>query len=1068
MKRFHHRAVWARLRVSRKADLSQPVIEQVSKCEECGAELKATAPGGLCPRCLFGMGLRLTDSEAGETIPKSGDTRKEPAERPRHFGDYELLEEIARGGMGVVYRARQISLDRIVAVKMLLFGQFSSDQFVRRFKAEAEAAAALQHPNIVAIHEIGEHDGQHYFSMNYVEGRDLAEIVRERPMPSREAATLLQVLARAVHYAHQRGVLHRDLKPSNVLIDSSGQPRLTDFGLAKRFENGADLSTTGQILGSPNYMPPEQAAPDRGPVSPASDVYSLGAILYHLVTGRAPLVAESLESTVLAVLHSEPISPRLLNNDVPRDIETICLKCLEKNPQRRYASAEALAEDLDLYLRGEPIHARPIGAFEKLGRWCRRKPALAAAIALLGLIAVGSALTANHLSQLHQTSRWNNYVSEMSRAQYEWQQRNFAEAFFYLQRQIPNGDGPDLRGFEWRHLWNLTRGNCSSRLPLHTDVVGWLGFSADSESLATFRWDSTNALQIWDVQNQRTRWSLRNATSVGGFSSGGEMFAAGTADNSIATYDAKTGRRLSFIPHAGEIVAFAPQARYVVTMDASRVLTVRTFQPERVLMSLTNAARRNFDVGRGAPVAISPDGQQLALIRAGDPSEAKDRGIEIWSTATGTLEKYLPHARQIRTIQFAPAGQKLAIADGGGVVLLWNWKTGKAENIKAHDLPVQSLAFSADGQTLATGGTDETIRLWDLRTLQAKPAVFDGQMGAVWSLAFSPDQKLLASGSRDMPINFWNLQRLPSPTAITNLNSEKIGNFTFSPDGKFMAAGCKDDCARVWEVATREEKYRLPGVSQAVAFTRSGKLLLVADANGVSQWWELKSGARRPVRSYGELGEITSVDFSPDRRTAALGHKTGSIQLVAVDTGSILGTYEGHRDAVLSVTFAPDGRRFASGSRDKDIRLWDVTVTNRSQQVCTEHKGAVSGLAISGDGRMMASGCSANTIKFWELSHLEKSLGSRSWHRAAIRSLAFSPEGQRLASGSDDHSVKLWDFGTRRELASFEFDSGIQLVAFSPDAKNLAVVTEKGSLHLLQTVTLEEADREAGAFFTRR
>jgi WD40 repeat protein len=273
---------------------------------------------------------------------------------------------------------------------------------------------------------------------------------------------------------------------------------------------------------------------------------------------------------------------------------------------------------------------------------------------------------------------------------------------------------------------------------------------------------------------------------------------------------------------------------------------------------------------------------------------------------------------------------------------------------------------------------------------------------------------------------------------------------------------------RVWEVATLNEKCQLQGVSHAVAFTRSGKLLLVADTNGVSQWWELNSGARRPVRSYGELGEITSVDFSPDRRTAALGHKTGRIQLVAVDTGSVLGIYEGHRDAVLSITFAPDGRRFASGSRDKDIRLWDVAVTNRSQQVCTEHKGAVSGLAISGDGRMMASGCTANTIKFWDLSHLEKSLGSRSWHRAAIRSLAFSPEGQRLASGSDDHSVKLWDFGTRRELASFEFDSGIQLVAFSPDGKNLAIVTEKGALHLLQTVTLEEADLEAGAFYTRR
>src|SRR5262245_32191821 len=244
-----------------------PSVAQSPTCAECGSILSR----GLCPKCLLSAGVDILLNEAAEP---SGAAAATPSVPKGRFGDYELIEEIARGGMGVVYRARQISLDRIVAVKMLLFGQFSSDEFVKRFKAEAEAAAALQHPNIVAIHEIGEHDGTRYFSMDYVAGRNLAEAVREKPMPARKVAELLQVLAQAVHYAHQRGVLHRDLKPSNVLLDVSGHVRLTDFGLAKRVEKNSDLSTNGQMVGSPNYMPPEQASPEHGAVGPASDVYS--------------------------------------------------------------------------------------------------------------------------------------------------------------------------------------------------------------------------------------------------------------------------------------------------------------------------------------------------------------------------------------------------------------------------------------------------------------------------------------------------------------------------------------------------------------------------------------------------------------------------------------------------------------------------------------------------------------------------------------------------------------------------------------------------------------------------
>ncbi|HKX63032.1 MAG TPA: serine/threonine-protein kinase, partial [Verrucomicrobiae bacterium] len=371
-------------------------------CPRCGAP-KSAALAGNCPNCLIGLGTCdvATDQAASESAAS------EISPRLRYLGDYELIEEIARGGMGLVYRARQISLNRMVAVKVLLAGQFADEKFIHRFRREAEAAASLNHPNIVSIHDIGDHEMQPYFSMELIDGRSLSDLVRETSLPARQAAQLLQTIAEAVHFAHERGVLHRDLKPSNVLVDAQGVPHITDFGLAKKVESSvglgadrpskpalADLTLTGQVLGSPNYMPPEQANPKSGPATAASDIYSLGAILYHLLTGRPPHLADTVAQTLRLVMEGDPVPPRLLHPALSRDLETICLKCLEKEPPRRYASARELADELGRFLRDEPIHARPIGPLGRLRRWCQRKPALATSLGagafLLLVIVIGS------------------------------------------------------------------------------------------------------------------------------------------------------------------------------------------------------------------------------------------------------------------------------------------------------------------------------------------------------------------------------------------------------------------------------------------------------------------------------------------------------------------------------------------------------------------------------------------------------------------------------------------------------------------------------------------------------
>lgn len=346
-------------------------------CPECGSALTA-AMDGLCPKCLLQLAQydrQQSDASvsADPTIApgeSSAGVSASPNVKLRYFGDYVLLEEIARGGMGVVYKARQLSLNRVVAVKMVLSGHLASESDIERFRSEAEAAANLDHPGIVPIYEVGVHNGQHYFSMAYVPGESLADKLQRGTLSDREAAKLVKAIAETIHYAHARGVLHRDLKPGNILLDEKGEPRVTDFGLAKQMQGGRQLTATGQALGTPGFMPPEQAT-GKMAIGPAADVYALGAILYAALTGRPPFEADSVLDTLMQVLEREPVSPRELNDQISPDLDCICLHCLEKGADRRYQSAQELADELARFLNGEPIHARPLSAVGHVLRWRR-------------------------------------------------------------------------------------------------------------------------------------------------------------------------------------------------------------------------------------------------------------------------------------------------------------------------------------------------------------------------------------------------------------------------------------------------------------------------------------------------------------------------------------------------------------------------------------------------------------------------------------------------------------------------------------------------------------------------
>src|SRR5205809_1780929 len=385
------------------------MLRVIRICRKCGAKIFSDAPEGLCARCVLKIALQMPPEGSvagvadpgGMDKPSRGDATAAPdgkkaaraAEMLGELGDYELLEEVGRGGQGVVFRARQKSLNRTVALKVISLGQWASKVHLKRFRREAEAAASLDHPGIVPIYEVGERDGSCYFSMNFVEGGQLDEVVRDGPMSARQAAELIAKVARTVHYAHEHGILHRDIKPGNILLDQKGEPHLTDFGLARLVETESTVTRTREVLGTPSYMAPEQAVGETTKLTSATDVYGLGAVLYQLLTGQPPFAGGTTYETIRLLLEREPRQPRFLNPKVDRDLSAICLKCLEKDPKRRYSSALALAEDLEHWLKHEPIQAKRSGIFIHTRKWVRRNPSTGVLVTLLVALAVGLSVT---------------------------------------------------------------------------------------------------------------------------------------------------------------------------------------------------------------------------------------------------------------------------------------------------------------------------------------------------------------------------------------------------------------------------------------------------------------------------------------------------------------------------------------------------------------------------------------------------------------------------------------------------------------------------------------------------
>ncbi len=1067
------------------------------------------------------LSTRVEEPTSPTTVPPSTDSVPEtvsPTQQQlsategagRILAGYIVEGELGRGGMGVVYKARQKGLNRLVALKMILHASHAGMEERSRFEREARALAELRHPNIVQVYEVGEYDGKPFFSLEYIEGGSLDRRLKDSLLSPVEAARLVRQLADAMQAAHNAGIIHRDLKPANVLLERTkkeGQrtkeeedtssspsyfPKITDFGLAKKQDEGG-LSVSGAVMGTPSYMAPEQAAGQTHAIDGRTDVYALGAILYECLTGRPPFRAASVMDTLLQVIGEDPVPVRALQATTPADLETICLKCLRKDPDRRYASAAALAEDLRRFLDGEPITARPTSTVERAIKWGRRRPALASlyavlAVLLVGLLAGGwwyyldvqarnEALATETRTAVAARGKAEEKTKEALRALYgvrmkevrrAWEDRTPRIVRELLAQMVPQGDELDCRGFEWHYLNRVFSGGHASQ-----DELSIYGVDSVGEGAVGIA--SAFALSP-DKRKLYTSYT----------------------NGDVKVWDAVTGRLIVRLPGGKgpdpvvEIPGVGSVRGIAMNSDGSRIalarfngaLEVRDTASGKTLLTLMDVSHLPFSGGSfGVRASFSADGKRLAYLSFdqffGGPMVALLKVVDVPAGQTLALIKGAAAPPVL-----SPDGKRVAAAccNAQGVpvdVGVWDTATGTRQVVIQGERPgsTSSLAFSQDGRLLAvgTGGVGATpqqqvggtIGLYDITPGEKERVVtplrtLHGHRGQVFCLSFSPDGRRLTSGGLDTTVRVWEVETGGEHLVIPAHNGIAIA-VAWRSDGRRLLSVGAEQTVKVWNADAPANPLTVWDADSPLAgcaFSSDSLRLLALREDRQLRTFDLRTG-NEVFRGKIEVDSPFAhrgAAFSPDLKMLAFRGTNRTLGLYDLKTNKLSRILVEKDDFDhCDLAFSPDGNQLAAARSNREtgnVTVWD----GATGRIVFTAAGGGMGVAFSQDGLRIASyfarnrgiGQQLGELRAWDITTGEDifRFPGTLWNavHSDLRVLGFSSEGNRIVAGSTDGNIRFWGIPEKAQVLELRGHTRqVSEISFSPEAR-LASIAIDGTL----------------------